>query len=163
MGWLPLGRFICWGCGELRWHHHCVGSQQAGRSPDQEHWQQTGVRHEEGTVRGTKPDPVWCVQVIYHNQCLVCMWCLLSVQNVRVQALQLDLGLWMILTPGEQMEKGQALRDAPILLGGYCFQQRGGILTVLLLLLLLPLSYWSPFHDQCLQFIFPRSGCSFED
>lgn len=36
--------------------------------------------------------------------------------------LQLDLGLQMILTPGEQMENSEALRDVPVLPGGYHFQ-----------------------------------------
>lgn len=48
--------------------------------------------------------------------------------------LQLDLGLQMILTPGEQMQKGKALRDAPVLPSGYHFQQNNGVMTLLLLL-----------------------------
>lgn len=32
----------------------------------------------------------------------------LSVQKLRVKALQLDLGLQVILTLGDQMEKGEA-------------------------------------------------------
>lgn len=45
--------------------------------------------------------------------CLTSAWCAcgmhgLSVQKLRVKALQLDLGLQVILTLGEQMEKGEA-------------------------------------------------------
>lgn len=73
--------------------------------------------------------------------CLVCTWCLLSVQNLRVQTLWLDLRLQMILTPAEQMEKGEALRDVPILPSGCCFHQCNGILALLFLLLLITLPY----------------------
>lgn len=63
------------------------------------------------------------------------MRCLLSLQDLRVQALELDLGLQMILTPGEQMEESEALRDEPVLPSGNHFQQHNGISTLLLLLL----------------------------